>query len=102
MSIKIGDMVLYEYLTTLEGKSDIPTIRFEILKVKGIKIEGAASFIDSNDVVRDKYRVRYIFRKGEKDKIINEDYDEQRIAEETGKVIERFKRENIIKKWMGR
>lgn len=80
MRLKDGDVVLYEEVATI-GENGLPHIIMNMKKVKKA-IFGGVRFFDKDDIVNYNYRVRYIFRDGEK--IENCCYDPIRIGEETG------------------
>ena len=81
MRLKDGDFVLYQNPAVYKEKDglNIPNIEMEMVEVKKSVFEGVR-FLDKENNVKYNYRVRYIFRNGEK--IENCCYDAMRIMEE--------------------
>lgn len=86
MRLKENDMVMYEEVATIEknDKLKIPHLEIRMKKVKIVVFDGI-QFLDEDDNLNHNYRVRYIFRDG--NKIENCCYDPIRIAEDTEKII---------------
>jgi hypothetical protein len=89
-AIQIGDYVIYENFPFMNSDG-VKTLHFDVIKVKGIEIENGDTFVDNDNIIREKYRVRTIFR--ENQRIENDDFDELQIQEEMGNFLEKAKRE---------
>jgi hypothetical protein len=81
MKIEIGDFVMYQSKVAQESKKDIPTIALTMVKVTEITGNGKY-FKDKYDKEYENFRVRFIFRKGFKEKIDHDGYDEERCIQE--------------------
>jgi len=100
MKLEEGMRVIYECEAKVESLKDndiqsvteigdtlFPTIQLKIFKIK--KVINNLNFLDDEDVLRKRYRIRYFLI--DKERVDNECYDFERIWEDT----ERIKKEYL-------
>jgi len=77
--IQEGNYILYHSLAEKDEEKSYPKIEMTI--IKAFKINDL-TFEDENGKVYDKYRCSTIFSNGIKNRLKNDDYDEERIFKE--------------------
>ncbi len=77
MKIQIDDFVFYQSKVSEDPKRGLPTVHLRMIKVTEVSGD---HFKDEDNKLYDNFRGKYIFRKGIKEKIENEDYDEIRVV----------------------
>lgn len=87
MKIKVGDWVIYQKKADKEENKEYPTVSITMIKVTEVSGNNGEYFTDKYNDAYDHFRVRYIYKGGQKEKIKYDGYDEARCIQEDVEIL---------------